>query len=265
MGKLDDLIATCGAGLKLAAFLLLIAVLLPIALIYKKINPEDPFKIPQLFHRTVLKLLGIRVRIHGKPADRGPILFVSNHASYLDIIVLGSVLPTSFVAKSEVAGWPLFGTLARVQNTIFVERRATRAADQQLQLQEHFAKKQNLVLFAEGTSSVGLTALPFKSSLFSIVEAQAHDATITVQPLSITCTELDGFPMLLEERSLYAWYGDMSLEPHLWDVFKRGHFTVDIRFHTPLTLAECPNRKILAATCQERVAQGIEQALLGHH
>jgi 1-acyl-sn-glycerol-3-phosphate acyltransferase len=105
-----------------------------------------------------------------------------------------------------------------------------------------------------------LEALPFKSSLFSIVE----DATnITVQPVSVTCTELDGFPLLLEERPLYAWYGDMTLPPHLWKVFKRGHFTVEVIFHAPVALAEQSGRKSLAAVCQQMVARGIGQSLAG--
>jgi len=84
-----------------------------------------------------------------------------------------------------------------------------------------------------------------------------------VQPISLTCTKLDGFPLLREQRPLYAWYGDMTLPGHLWNVFKRGHFTVDIVFHPPLTITKGMNRKALAATCQSMVARGIEQSLTG--
>jgi 1-acyl-sn-glycerol-3-phosphate acyltransferase len=265
MKQIDDINALITGSLKVSAFLMLVALLVPVALIYKRVDPDHPFVLPQLFHRLLLRILGINLRLHGSPAHTAPVLFVSNHASYLDIPVLGAVLPAGFVAKSEVAKWPLFGFLSRVQNTVFIERRSTRAAEQCLQLQDHFAKKQNLVLFPEGTSSDGLTALHFKSSLFRIVEDCVKDTAITVQPISVTCTELDGFPLLREERALYAWYGDMTLTPHLWNVFKRGNFTVDIIFHPPLTTEDYPNRKLLAATCQSIVAQGIEQSLGGHH
>ncbi|MDR3424844.1 MAG: lysophospholipid acyltransferase family protein [Alphaproteobacteria bacterium] len=264
MEKIDDIIAVIKGCLKVAAFFALIALLVPVALIYKRIDPRQPFRIPILFHRLLLRLLGIRLRVCGTPSTTAPVLFVSNHVSYLDVIALGSLLPASFVAKSEVAGWPLFGFLARVQNTVFIERRSIRAADQSTYLQDILAKRQNLILFPEGTSSEGITTLPFKSSLFSIVENSALNAPITVQPISLTCTGLDGFPLLHEERAQYAWFGDMTLVPHLWNVFQRGHFTLDIIFHPPLTTADCPNRKILAATSEKLVAKGIEQSLARH-
>jgi 1-acyl-sn-glycerol-3-phosphate acyltransferase len=261
MNRLEDIIATVGGAIKAITFLLMVALMIPVTVIYKRLDPHHIFRIPQLFHGLVLRLLGIRVRVLGTPSTASPVLFAANHASYLDIIVLGATLPAAFVAKSEVAGWPLFGYMAKLQNTIFIERRSTKAVDQRTQLQEHFVKRQNLILFPEGTSSDGMRALHFKSSLFSIVEDSTSDAPITVQPVSVTCTELDGYPMLREERPLYAWYGDMTLPPHLWNVFKRGHFTVDIIFHPPLTPIECANRKVLAATCQNLVAQGIETSL----
>ena len=264
MAKIENIIASLGGILKLAGFLFMALALLPVTYFLKAIDPDHPFRIPQLFHSMVLRMLGISVRIHGQPATTSPVLFVANHASYLDIIVLGAILPTGFVAKSEVAGWPLFGMLARAQNTVFIERRSIRAAAQRSQLQDYFAKKQNLVLFPEGTSSDGLTSLPFKSSLFSIVEESSPDIAITMQPVSVTCTELGGLPLLREERALYAWYGDMTLAPHLWNVFKHGNFTVEVIFHSPLTMAEGVDRKILAATCQKMVAAGIEQSLTRH-
>jgi 1-acyl-sn-glycerol-3-phosphate acyltransferase len=264
MKKLCDILAIINGALKVAAFLALIILLVPVTLVYKRLDPLHPYTIPRFFHHLVLRLLGIRLRVYGEPATTSPVLFAANHVSYLDVIILGSLLPASFIAKSEVASWPLFGFLARIQNTVFIERRAPRAAEQRTQLQELLAKRQSLILFPEGTSSDGLTALHFKSSLFGVVEGAAQDLKITVQPVSLTCTELDGFPILREERALYAWYGDMTLVPHLWNVFKHGKFTLDVVFHQVLTTADCPNRKVLAATCQDMVARGIEHSLAGH-
>ncbi|MGB9153875.1 MAG: lysophospholipid acyltransferase family protein [Alphaproteobacteria bacterium] len=263
MKKDVDIIAVMRGIVKVTAFLGMIFFLIPVVLLYKRLFPERPFDLPQHFHRLLLRLFGIRLCVTGTISTASPVLFVSNHTSYLDIPVLGSLLPAAFVAKSEVASWPLFGFMSRVQNTIFIERRSTRAAAQRTQMQEHLAKRQNLILFPEGTSSEGFTALPFKSSLFGIIEESAHHMTITVQPISVTCTKLDGFPLLREQRPLYAWYGDMTMPRHLWNVFKRGHFTVDVIFHPPLTITEGMNRKLLAATCQNIVARGIEQSLMG--
>lgn len=251
--------ATVTASFKVATFLTMVAFMVPVALVYKRARPDDPFAVPLLFHRFLLRLVGIRLRVHGAPSKNEPVFFVSNHTSYLDIPVLGSILPASFVAKSEVSGWPLFGFLSRVQNTIFIERRSTRAAQQRTQLQEHLSKKKSLILFPEGTSSDGIRALPFKSSLFSVVADLPGDIPLTVQPISLNCAEYEGFPMLREDRPRYAWYGDMTLAPHLWEVFKRGDFTVDVIFHDPIATTACANRKELAALCQARVAQGLER------
>jgi 1-acyl-sn-glycerol-3-phosphate acyltransferase len=263
MKMLDELIATITGLLKAIAFLALVILLIPSALTIKRLDPKNSFEIPRLFHRCLLKILGIRIRTFGTPYSSAPTLFVANHVSYLDIPVLGAILPAVFVAKSEVAKWPLFGFLAKVQNTIFIERRSTRAVDQRAELQVHLAKRQGLIFFPEGTSSDGLQVLPFKSSLFGMVEEFSHDIPITIQPISLTCTELDGFPLLREERPLYGWYGDMTLPQHLWNVFKHGHFTVEVIFHPTVLISDYPNRKALAVACQSSVARGIEQSLKG--
>ena len=114
-------------ALRLCGFLGLIAALVPVHLVYRLIRPGDPFHITQIFHRGIMRVLGFRVRVHGAIASPSPVLFVANHASYLDIPVLSALIPAAFVAKAEVAGWPLIGFLAKMQNTVFVERRAIRA------------------------------------------------------------------------------------------------------------------------------------------
>jgi 1-acyl-sn-glycerol-3-phosphate acyltransferase len=207
-------------------------------------------------------VLGFKLRVHGTLATTKPVLYVSNHTSYLDIPVLGALIPASFVAKSEVADWPFFGPLAKLQQTVFIERKATRTSEQSDGLRAKLEKGQSLILFPEGTSSVGLSALPFKSSLFSIVQGD-FPKPVVVQPVSITCTGLDGMPLTRDLRSLYAWYGDMTLLPHLWNVFKMGRFTVDVIFHPPVSPGDFPDRKVLAAYCQSQVGRGIEQCLTG--
>src|SRR5262249_5248396 len=154
-------------------------------------NPQRTFAVTRFFHRLLLVVLGFRVRVRGSMATGAPVLFVSNHASYLDIPVLGSLIPASFVAKSEVARWPLFGVMAKLQRTVFIERRAERAGEHRDDLQKRLLEGGSVILFPEGTSSEGLTALPFKSSLFAAVENAGPSSNILVQPVSITCTGLD--------------------------------------------------------------------------
>jgi 1-acyl-sn-glycerol-3-phosphate acyltransferase len=258
------------AALRVLGFFSLIIVMTPVQLIQGWRKPNEPFSISQLFHRCLLRLLGFRVRVHGEIAptprvvgEGSPVLFVANHASYLDIPVLSALIPAAFVAKAEVADWPLIGWLAKMQHTVFIERRSAHADRQRNDLRDRMAAGQSLMLFPEGTSSDGLTVLPFKSSLFSIVENAPADRPIMVQPVSVTCTEIDGLPITRAWRPFYAWYGDMTLIGHLWNVFKFGHFTVDVVFHPPIAASSFAGRKELAAYCQQQVARGIEQSLTG--
>jgi 1-acyl-sn-glycerol-3-phosphate acyltransferase len=224
---------------------------------------SDPFRMPRLTHRFVVWLLGLRVRTHGTMAATPPVLFVANHSSYLDITVLGSVIPAAFVAKQEVARWPLFGLLAKLQRTVFVDRKAAHASQQCDALRERLMIGQNLILFPEGTSSDGLYVLPFKSGLFNVVEEKLPTGSVWVQPVSVTCTELDGLPITRAWRPYYAWFGEMTLVGHLWNVFKMGRFTVDVVFHPPVAPEAFADRKQLAAYCHQQVAHGIEQSLSG--
>lgn len=249
--------------LRVMGFFGLIAVLVPVQFVYQIFRPNDLFRIPMLFHRTLLRMLGFRIRLHGDAASTVPVLFVANHASYLDIPVLSSILPASFVAKAEVASWPLIGFLAKMQNTVFIERRTTQAKKQSNILRTHLENKRSLIVFPEGTSSDGLKVLPFKSSLFSIVEEKLLDNVLMVQPISIACTELDGLPMTRGWRPFYAWYGDMTLVPHLWNVFKLGQFTIDVIFHAPVQPQSFADRKELSVYCQQQVVHGIQQCLTG--
>ena len=99
----------------------------------------------------------------GTPAPR-PCLFAANHTSYMDIAVLGAILPASFVAKKEIAAWPVFGFLARLQRTVFVERKARHAKVQSDLISTRLAALDNLILFPEGTSGDGIRVLDFKSA-----------------------------------------------------------------------------------------------------
>lgn len=267
MTTLPDFASTYGsrmmAALRLAALFALMVALVPVQVVYRFVRPSDPFRIPQIFHRGIMRILGFRLRVHGAIASPSPVLFVANHASYLDIPILSALVPAAFAAKAEVNGWPLIGFLARLQNTVFLERRAVRARQQRGFLREQLAKRQNLVIFPEGTSTDGLKVLPFKSSLFSVVEEGLADIGLTVQPVSIVCTGLDGMPITRSWRPFYAWYGDMTLAPHLWNVLKLGHFTVDIIFHPPVKPQSFSDRKALAQYCHQQVARGIEQCLKG--
>src|SRR3981189_1337841 len=106
------------------AFVALTLVLLPFQLIGIAFDLPLQRSIPHLYHRILCALIGVRIREVGRRSTASPALILSNHVSWLDICVIAALTPVVFVAKSEVAGWPVFGWLARLQRTIFINRRA---------------------------------------------------------------------------------------------------------------------------------------------
>src|SRR3954451_12987513 len=221
---------------------------------------------PRFYHRCCSRILGIGVREIGHKIEARPVLFAANHISYLDITVLGSLLDASFIAKTEIAGWPLFGWLARLQRSVFIDRRARSTAHQRDSIAARLAAAEALILFPEGTSGDGVRLLPFKSALFSVADhVKNHGATgaVTVQPVSIAYTRLDGMPIGRALRPFFAWYGSMSLAPHLWRMLGLGRLEVVVEFHPPTSVAACGSRKALARYCEERVAEGLAGALSG--
>jgi 1-acyl-sn-glycerol-3-phosphate acyltransferase len=217
---------------------------------------------PRWYHRRCCRILGLRVRAIGRPIAARPVLFASNHVSYLDITVLSSLLAASFIAKTEVARWPLFGWLAKLQRSVFVDRRVRSTAQQRDSIAERLAAKDALILFPEGTSGDGNRVLPFKSALFSVAD-HPEVGPLAVQPVSIAYTRLDGMPIGRALRPLFAWYGSMAMAPHLWTVLGLGTVEIVVEFHPPTTLAECGSRKMLARYCYDRVAAGVAVALSG--
>ena len=154
--------------LRLIIFLLLTLALLPFQFIIVFFIKNCIYIIPYFYHKLCRRIFGIKIKTFGKVSINSPILLISNHASYLDIIILGSLFKTSFIAKKEISKWPLFGILAKLQNTIFIDRRVSSLKNQENQIIKHLNEKKNLVIFPEGTSSDGNRVLPFKSSLFNI-------------------------------------------------------------------------------------------------
>lgn len=248
---------------KLALYLGLTGVLLPVQIVAVALGLKLAARLPVFYHRRCARLMGFKLEVSGEISPEHPTLFVANHASYLDITMLGAVIPGSFIAKSEVAGWPIFGTLARLQRTVFIQRKRTEAAGQRDGIKERLAKGDDLILFPEGTSSDGNRTLPFKSALFSVADLEVNGAKLIVQPVSIAYTKLDGVAIGRALRPFFAWYGDMDLAPHLWRVLGLGTVTVDIRFHPPRRMSDLGSRKALADYCHTAVAHGVSDAVAG--
>ncbi|MDH3472075.1 MAG: 1-acyl-sn-glycerol-3-phosphate acyltransferase [Rhodospirillales bacterium] len=219
--------------------------------------------LPLWYHRQCCRILGIHVERRGRQSRKRPTLYVSNHISYLDITILGALIPGSFVAKAEVRSWPYFGWLAKLQRTVFVERRASRSGSTRDEITGRLAEGDNLILFPEGTSGDGNRVLPFKSALLSVAEHWGGGEPLAVQPVSVAYTKLDGLPLGRHLRPFYAWYGDMDLLPHLWQLAGLGQLTVVVHFHPVVTLEQLGSRKVLSNHCHEQTGRGLAAALAG--
>ncbi|MEZ5840305.1 MAG: lysophospholipid acyltransferase family protein [Hyphomicrobiales bacterium] len=242
------------AALKLAAVVVTGSALAPVQWIAVRAGHDSARHIPCLFHRSVCRIIGMRVRVHGEPGDGRPLLIAANHASWLDIVVIGALMPVSFVAKAEVDRWPVFGLLARLQRTIFVDRtRRTKTGEVASAIADRLGAGDPVVLFAEGTSSDGNRVLPFRSALLGATrEALGHDGAY-VQPMAISYVALNGLPMGRRERPLAAWYGDMEMLPHLWGIMKNGPIDVVVALAEPIRVDDATDRKRLANDAHARV------------
>lgn len=232
--------------------------LMPLQQLFLWLWPGMARAFPMHYHRVVCRILGIRIEVVGSVPEQGPLLVVSNHVSWLDIVVLSAVAPVSFVAKKEVARWPFFGALARLQRTVFVDRdRRHATGSSRDEMQERLKSGDVLVLFAEGTSSDGRRVLPFKSSFFGAAE---HPGVL-VQPVSLAYRGHRNLPMNRRLLPSYAWYGDMDLAPHVLGAASSGPIEVTVVCHPQLALSGEVNRKALARHAEELVRRGLVLAL----
>jgi lyso-ornithine lipid O-acyltransferase len=233
------------------AFIVLTLVLMPFQLIGLAFGLRLQRTIPHLYHRILCALIGVRIREIGQRSAASPALILSNHVSWLDICVVAALTPVVFVAKSEVARWPVFGWLAKLQRTIFINRQArhqTGAATREIA--SRLLGGDAVVLFAEGTSSDGTRVLPFRSALVGAVHRTLGDGAqhthVTVQPMSLAYVGFSGVPMGRALRERVAWYGDVNLMPHLLRLLSSGAVDVTVSWGEAVAYDISADRKAIA-------------------
>jgi 1-acyl-sn-glycerol-3-phosphate acyltransferase len=218
--------------------------------------------VPRLYWRGMCAILGLGLRIVGTPARTGadgrPVVYVSNHSSWVDILALGARLDAAFIAKEEVAGWPVIGWIARLGRTVYVRRARTSTARERDEMRARLAGGDSLILFPEGTTSDGARVLPFRSAFLSIAELPATAAGLPpiVQPISIVYDRLAGLPMGRSTRPVLAWYGDMDIATHYWQLAQYQGMRASILLHPPLDPRDFPNRKALTQAVWQACADG---------
>jgi lyso-ornithine lipid O-acyltransferase len=252
------------AGLILAGFAALTLPLMPVQALLLRVAPRAARALPHWYHRQVCRLIGLRLHVEGALAPDKPVLVVANHTSWLDIPVLSAVAPVSFIAKREVGGWPVVGSLARLQRCIFVDRtRRQSVGGTTSEVGGRLTGTERVVLFAEGTSSDGNQVLPLRSSLFGALDI-GGDRTPCVQTVAIVYARRNGLPLARADRGRLGWYGDMDLGPHAWALLRGGPLDIVIRIGAPLPQAAAADRKALTRLAEHQLRQDVVELLRGH-
>ncbi len=213
----------------------------------------------RIYWAVVCRLLGLSVRVIGAPAQRldgRPVVFASNHSSWLDILALGGVLEACFISKQEVGRWPVVRTIARLGRTVFVSRRASNTGRERDDMRDRLDAGDNLILFPEGTSSDGSRVLPFRSVFFSVAEVRDAGSRPLIQPVSVVYDQLGGLPMGRASRPVFAWYGDMDLGSHFWRLAQHRGLRATVLLHAPVDPAAYASRKALSQAVWQTVAEG---------
>lgn len=245
------------AAFRISLVVLWITVTAPVCILMSTFGANSA-KFRVFLYRGLCRICGINVAIHGKPDSRRPLLIASNHVSYLDIIAFGATAELEFVSKAEVARWPIIGSLAKLADTVFIERLRTKTITAHQDISARLGENRTLVFFPEATSGDGNRLLPFKSALFTVADAIDGGDGVTVQPAVIGYTRLNGLPTGFGWRAFFAWYGDMSLFSHAWTFLQLGQTTVEIAFLPPIN-AENMDRKALARATEQAVRDGFSK------
>lgn len=220
------------------------------------------------YYRALRGVLRIRVRVVGTPVRDRAVLIVSNHVSWADIVVIGSLAPVAYVSKSEIANWPVVGIAAKSQRTVFVDRSRRQQTGAVIsEIAQRLAGGTSVVLFAEGTSSDGNRVLPFRSALVGAIRDACTNCApgqqILIQPMSICYTRTQGIPMGRQHRPLVAWYGDLDFMPHIRTFIERGAVDAVVTFGDPIPGDPATDRKSMARILEGAVRRITAATLRG--
>ena len=237
-------------GLAYGGLILLLVLRLIERPVFGASRPWTPY-ITQGVCRAAFWVLGMGFQVKGQPMQ-GRGAMVANHASWLDIFALNAAARVYFVAKSEVRGWAGIGWLARATGTLFIARKAGEAKLQEAMFLARLAAGHRLLFFPEGTSTDGLRILPFKSTLFAAFLTTDFKDALQVQAVTLNYRAPPG-----QDARFYGWWGDMGFGAHLLKLLAAGRQGgVTVTYHPAVSVADYPDRKALAATCERAVRAG---------
>ncbi len=242
-------------------FFLLIGIMATMAYLDEKKRTVVRARCSMAWSRMLCRVLGIHISVGGAFKRPRGAFIVCNHSSYLDILIIGSVIPSVFVSKHDVRQWPLIGWLASLGSTIFINRESRRdAVSAAEKIRKTLSHTVNVVMFPEATTTDGTYVKAFKSALFKV----PAERNIPVIPVSIQYNCIEGRPLEHGEVSPTAWYDDAPLGVHAWKILGIRSIAVALRFNPPLT--EVPTtdnkseaRKVLSSAARESVKKGLQR------
>ncbi|MGO9014811.1 MAG: lysophospholipid acyltransferase family protein [Dissulfurispiraceae bacterium] len=197
-------------------------------------------------------ILGIHITPTGSYKQNDVFFIVSNHCSYLDILIIGAIMPSVFVSKSEVASWVFLGRMVKLAGTVFVNRESKTAAVRVLEaIKERLESGISVVVFPEGTTNNGLNIRDFKSTFFKA----PIDSKVPILPLSIIYSHLNGMPVTPGTIDAVAWHSDMQFVPHFWNLLGFSRIDARIHFNPPL-YHFTEDRKTLSSFVSGKVKHG---------
>lgn len=238
-------------GLRLISFVVWTLLSIPLQGIFLLLPGRAKERFARFYWRGIRRILGLRITIRGELTPHRPVLYVVNHCSWIDIVALGSVLPGCFVAKSEIAGWPIIGLIAKLGRTIFVSRAKAGVARERGDLAGRLAAGDNIILFPEGTTSDGSRILPFQSAFLAIAAAPAKPF---VQLVTLVYDGLNGLPVHRHDRPMISWYGGMDMASHFPGIGRQNSLHATMILDPAIPPGTYPNRKALSAALEARLA-----------
>ncbi|WP_349343713.1 lysophospholipid acyltransferase family protein [Marinobacter sp. MMG032] len=234
----------------LAATTLLAAGLRITEMVTRKTIDRTPWA--RFCFRWACRCLGLNIHQHGSPSN-DTVLFVSNHISWSDIPILGSLAPIRFLSKAEVGQWPLIGWLARQAGTLFIHRGGGQARRVRGQIIENLQAGENVLVYPEGTTSAGLTVLPFHGLLLRA----APESKTPIQPVTIAYRRDD------RPDHLAPFIGEDEFHSHLLRMLRQPSARVDVVFHEPVQSPEEVPTAELAASLRQTVLDGLTRVYSG--
>ena len=187
----------------------------------------------------------------GELSSHRPVVYVVNHCSWIDVVALGSVLPGCFVAKGEIADWPIISWIAKLGRTVFVSRSKTGVRRERGNIASRLADGDNIILFPEGTTSDGTRVLRFQTAFLAIADAESGPF---IQPVTLVYDGINGLPMHRHDRPVVSWYGDMDMASHFPVVGRLRSVHATMILDEAIAPGTFTNRKALATALEARLA-----------